>query len=200
MTSQDPNTLIGGIPFRIHNLREEEAKRLLFALESENAELRKRIETPHCHLAAQGRGDCEHAIGLPGLHSEVEHDGPDTEDIYGKPNGWCWHCWHTHQILALQQRISELRGQLREVALCAETLRIPNKYAEIQIDADLIDKIRREFNPPESDGPTCECCRNLIEPGDEHLTEDPVYLCGKCLCELEPPEEEQDHADESHEN
>lgn len=56
-----------------------------------------------CTLAAPGRGDCEHAVGLPGISIPDQHDGPDdTEDCYGKPNGWCWSCWKSHQIEKLR--------------------------------------------------------------------------------------------------
>lgn len=44
-------------------------------------------------------GDCLHFIGFPGKSIPGQHDGrDDTVDEYGKPNGWCWSCWKTHQI------------------------------------------------------------------------------------------------------
>ena len=52
-----------------------------------------------CSYAGAGRGDCEHAVGLPGKSIPGQHDGDDdTVDHYGKPNGWCWFCWHSHQL------------------------------------------------------------------------------------------------------
>lgn len=59
-----------------------------------------------CALAGYGRGDCEHALGLPGKSIPGQHDGPDdTVDVYGKPNGWCWSCWKSHQIQELRDRL-----------------------------------------------------------------------------------------------
>lgn len=44
-----------------------------------------------CALSGPSRGDCEHALGLPGKSIPGQHDGlDDTVDVYGKPNGWCW--------------------------------------------------------------------------------------------------------------
>ena len=68
------------------------------AREERLAELEREVEDPHCHYAASGRGDCEHAVGLPGLERDVDHDGPRTEDVYGRPNGWCWWCWKAYQL------------------------------------------------------------------------------------------------------
>jgi len=57
-----------------------------------------------CQLAGPGRGDCEHAIGLPGIPITGQHDGEDTTvDANGKPNGWCWYCWQAHQIKELRK-------------------------------------------------------------------------------------------------
>jgi len=54
-------------------------------------------------------GDCKHAVGLPGISVPGQHDGPDdTVDMYGKPNGWCWSCWKSHQIEVLSRRVREL--------------------------------------------------------------------------------------------
>ncbi len=59
-----------------------------------------------CTLAEPGRGDCEHAVGLPGHSIPGQHDGPDdTVDAYGKPNGWCWSCWKSHKIGRLENEI-----------------------------------------------------------------------------------------------
>lgn len=56
-----------------------------------------------CTLAGPGRGDCAHAVGLPGRSIPGQHDGPDdTVDVYGKPNGWCWSCWKDHRIARLE--------------------------------------------------------------------------------------------------
>lgn len=45
-----------------------------------------------CSLAAPGRGDCEHFVGLPGPLV----GGHNTDDR-GKPNGWCWNCWWAYR-------------------------------------------------------------------------------------------------------
>lgn len=63
-----------------------------------------RLREPRCQLAGPGRGDCEHAVGLPGIEQEVDHDGPRTQDCYGKPNGWCWWCWHAFKLEAAEAR------------------------------------------------------------------------------------------------
>lgn len=63
-----------------------------------------------CTLAGPGRGDCENAIGLPGISIPNRHDGKDiTVDVYGKPNGWCWSCWKSHQIGQLQKQVTDLK-------------------------------------------------------------------------------------------
>lgn len=64
-------------------------------------------------------GDCEHAVGLPGESRKVDHDGATTENVYGKPNGWCWYCWKSYQVdywsaraldkLPLDDRIDPMR-------------------------------------------------------------------------------------------
>jgi hypothetical protein len=63
----------------------------------EAEELKAKLESPGCLYADPGRGDCEHFVGLPGLVIRGQHDGPPTEDVYGKPNGWCWHCWWSYK-------------------------------------------------------------------------------------------------------
>lgn len=56
-----------------------------------------------CLLSKLGRGDCEHAVGLPGKSIPGRHDGPDdTLDEYDRPNGWCEVCWRGRQIQLLE--------------------------------------------------------------------------------------------------
>ena len=56
-----------------------------------------------CTLSGLRRGDCEHAVGLPGKSIPGQHDGQDdTVDAYGKPNGWCWACWKSKRIAELE--------------------------------------------------------------------------------------------------
>ena len=62
-----------------------------------------------CTLAGLGRGDCEHFIGLPGKSIPGQHNGDDTVDVYGKPNGWCWSCWKSHQLAKAREEVSMLR-------------------------------------------------------------------------------------------
>ncbi len=67
-------------------------------------------EGGHCSLAGQGRGDCTHAVGLPGISKPGQHDGPDdTVDAYGKPNGWCWYCWQSYQLMTQHVKIKRLK-------------------------------------------------------------------------------------------
>lgn len=73
-----------------------------------------RLTDGQCLLAGPGRGDCLHAIGLPGISIPGQHDGPDdTVDVYGKPNGWCWFCWRGHQLEEAQARITALERKLK---------------------------------------------------------------------------------------
>lgn len=56
-------------------------------------------DTHGCSFSGPGRGDCFNFIGLPGRSITGQHDGDDdTVDCYGKPNGWCWWCWRSHQV------------------------------------------------------------------------------------------------------
>jgi hypothetical protein len=80
-----------------------------------------------CTLAGPGRGDCEHFIGLPGKSMPGQHDGPDdTVDVYGKPNGWCWRCWLTHQhdglVAAAKALLPYIEGDYQGVQclVCAQ--------------------------------------------------------------------------------
>lgn len=67
---------------------------------------------PTCHFARPGRGDCENAVGLPGKSISGQHDGEDdTVDVYGKPNGWCWHCWLMHQREQLRGEVEQLKKE-----------------------------------------------------------------------------------------
>lgn len=77
------------------------------ALDEQAAELRAAKEGTCLH-ASTGRGDCENYIGLPGRVEEVTHDGPNTEDAYGKPNGWCWRCWDGYRLMKAEAQLHEL--------------------------------------------------------------------------------------------
>ena len=66
--------------------------------------LRDKLQGGGCTLSGPGRGDCEHAVGLPGESIPGQHDGDDdTVDVYGKPNGWCWSCWKSYQIKEFEE-------------------------------------------------------------------------------------------------
>lgn len=72
--------------------------------------LQRKVNSGVCTLAGPGRGDCEHAVGLPGKSVPGQHDGDDdTVDVYGKPNGWCWSCWKSHQIKRLEAEVMEFK-------------------------------------------------------------------------------------------
>lgn len=68
-----------------------------------------------CLHAGTGRGDCEHYVGLPGLEQDVPHDGPRTQDIYGKPNGWCWPCWRGRQAGELEAEVEKAMFTVRQL-------------------------------------------------------------------------------------
>ena len=51
--------------------------------------------TRSCLLAGVGRGDCEHAVGLPDVEDQK------TTDEYGRPLGWCEICWRGERIRRL---------------------------------------------------------------------------------------------------
>jgi len=64
-----------------------------------------------CTFAGPGRGDCEHAVGLPGISIPGRHDGDDdTVDFAGKPNGWCWSCWRSKRIADLEAELGHLQS------------------------------------------------------------------------------------------
>jgi len=78
------------------------------AWKEEAEELRHRLESSGCLYATYGRGDCEHYVGLPGYKAYGQHDGPPTEDVYGKPNGWCWHCWWSYRTNKAESQLKTL--------------------------------------------------------------------------------------------
>lgn len=104
-------------------------------LRRENQRLR---HDGNCRYAGPGRGDCEHFVGLPGESIPGQHDGDDdTVDHYGKPNGWCWHCWLMHERDRLQRELREtsedvtqLRTQLAGCLTAAEGATNPEHVAE----------------------------------------------------------------------
>lgn len=74
-----------------------------------------------CAFAGPGRGDCEHAVGLPGKSVPGQHDGPDdTVDAYGKPNGWCWFCWRGYRIARLEEKLHQFQQGERAEAWAHE--------------------------------------------------------------------------------
>lgn len=96
---------------------DNEAADALAAADKRIAELECK-EGGGCTLAGPGRGDCEHAVGLPGKSIPGQHDGQDdTVDAYGKPNGWCWSCWKSKRIAELEA-VEEMRDQ--EIAVIRE--------------------------------------------------------------------------------
>ncbi len=63
------------------------------------------LEDGGCTLAGLGRGDCEHAIGLPGRSIPGVYDGFE----YGKPKGWCWSCWKSNTIIEFRREVKAWR-------------------------------------------------------------------------------------------
>ncbi len=83
-------------------------------------------------------GDCANYLGLPGKSIPDQHDGPDdTVDIYGKPNGWCWSCWKSHQIEEFRLEVQELRAW-QEVAV--ESNRDIRTYLQVRFPSLEIDE------------------------------------------------------------
>lgn len=79
-----------------------------------------------CLLSGPGRGDCAHFVGLPGYVRKPAHDGPPTEDVYGKPNGWCWPCWNKRQCdVAYAKLRGEEPEQLRQTPEVNEFQEVP---------------------------------------------------------------------------
>ncbi len=71
--------------------------------------LQWKVNSGCCTLSGLMRGDCEHAVGLPGKSIPNKHNGPDdTVDCYDKPNGWCWSCWKSKQLEDAQREIKRL--------------------------------------------------------------------------------------------
>ena len=68
-----------------------------------------------CAYTGPGRGDCESYIGLPGRHIPDQHDGDDTVDVYGKPNGWCWHCWLMYERDRFQAEARWASGEVEQL-------------------------------------------------------------------------------------
>jgi hypothetical protein len=69
----------------------------------------------NCRFSGPGRGDCENFVGLPGHSIPGQHDGDDdTVDHYGKPNGWCWHCWLMHEQGRIQRELREAQETLEQ--------------------------------------------------------------------------------------
>jgi transcriptional regulator with XRE-family HTH domain len=64
---------------------------------------REAAQVRGCLLAREGRGDCEHFVGLP----KVEN--AETTDVYGVPHGWCIVCW-------LQVKLERANKKSRETA------------------------------------------------------------------------------------
>jgi len=92
----------------------------IYLLIAEVRRQRKTNEGGGCDFTDQGRGDCEHYVGLPGRSIPGQHDGPDdTVDAYGKPNDWCWSCWKSHRMSKMEAKIEE---QAKRIAEAEHTL------------------------------------------------------------------------------
>lgn len=76
---------------------------------NERVEPRDLTKIRGCLLAGNGRGDCEHAVGLP----RVE-EYPATVDQYNVPHGWCIVCWKSEIIARLHERLRVLKLGLKK--------------------------------------------------------------------------------------
>ncbi len=112
-----------------------------------------------CMLADTGRGDCQNAIGLPGVSMPGQHDGDDdTVDVYGKPNGWCWSCWKSRRIEDLERRNRNQKELIQQ-----------NPGAMLSIIRDLVKEPLECGHPLEcwdEENEKCSMCV-LIEERDE---------------------------------
>lgn len=87
-----------------------------------------------CTLAGPGRGDCEHAVGLPGISIPGQHDGEDdTKDCYGKPNGWCASCWKSEQIRVLQNALQTSKQKIMELEEKVTALKAPVEKHDVKV-------------------------------------------------------------------
>jgi len=75
-------------------------------------------DRPGCRFSTYGRGDCEHAVGLPAVLNR------ETTDAYGKPHGWCWWCWHLEQLSALRLVLAAARAPIPQELLPEEAAKV----------------------------------------------------------------------------
>ena len=93
-----------------------EPERPITEVERLRTEVERLRRDGSCRYAGPQRGDCEHYIGLPGHSIPGQHDGDDdTVDHYGKPNGWCWFCWHAHQREGLRRQLQEANEEVEQL-------------------------------------------------------------------------------------
>ena len=112
---------------------------------------RKRLaerEDGGCILAGPGRGDCSHFIGLPGENIPGQHDGPDTEDVYGKPNGWCWSCWKSQMIAEKTARVLEVEKHEERIEFLSDLLAL----GEFELRNDEDGTIHLHCEPADANG------------------------------------------------
>lgn len=92
-----------------------------------------------CLFSGIGRGNCEHAIGLPGKSVPGLHDGDDdTVDEYGRPNGWCEVCWRGRQIQFLEHALFEYAKAYGGQA-CAENV-VKSAKAKAKAETGILTK------------------------------------------------------------
>lgn len=64
------------------------------------------LERIWCRYAKEGRGDCEHFVGLPKVENE------ETTDEYGIPHGWCEYCWSQEKRRRLEAENAKLKQDI----------------------------------------------------------------------------------------
>jgi hypothetical protein len=75
----------------------EDLKTLERRSDGASGRLVNKVMAGTCLFAGEGRGDCEHFVGLPDFRNITDANHAEFVDEYGKPLGWCWVCWLKHQ-------------------------------------------------------------------------------------------------------
>ncbi len=109
---------------------------------------------PGCQYAGPGRGDCEHAVGVPDMHgmSIESRKGVKDIDTFGKPIGWCWYCWLSYQLKERTEQLAKAEAHIEECHAaiggykdrCEEFLNRADRVAAAQKErVSLVQKVYR---------------------------------------------------------